>query len=104
MRFFFLILSCNLVGSSNWAQVTGERRQNIVATTSSPWSRRWGHAMGAMETLIDTRTIDVLSETEKSRIYIMGGDSWKRDTSENLLNNELNKQHYFPDGRIKDPN
>ena len=102
--FICIFLFFSSVGSSNWAQVTGERRQNIVATAPSPWSRRWGHALGAMETLIDTRTIDVLSETERSRIYILGGDSWKSDTSDNLLENKLNKQNYFPDGRIRDPN
>jgi hypothetical protein len=104
IRLVCLISILDVAGSSNWAQVTGERRQNIVATAPSPWSRRWGHALGAMETLIDSRTIDVLSETERSRIYILGGDSWKSDTSDNLLENKLNKQHYYPDGRIRDPN
>jgi hypothetical protein len=89
---------------SNWAQISGDARQNVAAPAVPGWTRRWGHALASVETLIIDRTIDVLFDTEKSRLYVLGGDSWKRDTSRDASNAGYNLEHFFPDGRARDPN
>ena len=89
---------------ANWAQISGEARQNVAVPAPSPWTRRWGHAFAAVETLITDRLVNVLFQNERSRLYVLGGDSWKRDTSKGDFNAGFNAEHFFSDGRPRDPN
>jgi hypothetical protein len=83
VNFVFLLLNfkTEFIKSSNWAQTSGVRDQNIVITKiPSPqqahWSARYGHS---------TSILHSGDSAVSGEVYLMGGDSYYGEQKETRL-------------------
>lgn len=70
--FLFLGNVSNNVSASNWAQVVGKQRQNIVTPAPAGFSPRWGHTAIHTDTSLG---VDVIES-----MIVMGGDTVESKT------------------------
>jgi hypothetical protein len=70
LAFSFLFLRD--ADASNWAQVSGATRQNMASSPKSYWSKRFGHAIAAIEYTPEQEEL----ERVQSRLFVLGGDDW----------------------------
>lgn len=99
--FIAALLFCCLPSAhaSNWGQITGYNRQNIVTSSRSPWSRRWGFASTVIQKQEPTVGNRYVPPRRRSKLFIFGGDDYILPLEERQIDYGLDA-----DGEIKDPN
>ncbi|GLE04308.1 hypothetical protein PINS_up013223 [Pythium insidiosum] len=67
----YLLLPLRRVASANWAQVSGKRQTNAAVLEPTPWGRRHGHAVAALDFSDDY----VRATGQRARLFVIGGDT-----------------------------
>ncbi|GAB9475197.1 hypothetical protein Gpo141_00012299, partial [Globisporangium polare] len=60
-----------VVDAANWAQASGKRQTNAVVLEITPWTKRHGHAVAAL----DFSDEYMRTTGQKARVFVIGGDS-----------------------------
>lgn len=66
-----VLVVLRLAEASNWAQVSGKRHTNTAVLEITPWTKRHGHAVAAL----DFSDAYMRSTGQKARMFVIGGDS-----------------------------
>jgi hypothetical protein len=83
LRTILLLLTTTLsvvhiCDASNWAQVSGKRQTNAAILEPTPWTKRHGHAVAAL----DFSDEYVRATGQKARMFVLGGDSSVQGTQD----------------------
>ncbi len=60
--------------AENWAQLAGEKEQNVAISANSPWRARWGHAVTVIENRQNPNA-EPLPVNQRTRLFVLGGET-----------------------------
>lgn len=61
--------------AENWAQLAGDKQQNVAVSANSPWRARWGHAVTVIENRQNPNA-EPLPVNQRTRLYVLGGETY----------------------------